>query len=855
MSQLFDTSPPPGTPGSPGTPEHFAQVALERGIDAMAEGLTYAVPPQLADLAVGDRVVVPLGRGDKPASGYVVELLSRAAVPPQRLGRIKAIAARDPRSIALTPDLIQLARWMAGYYCCPLGMVLATMLPAPVRHGTGSVTRIVVALPSPPPPLPLGEGRGEGRSAAPPQPLDPGKPRRLTPMQQAVLDAAGRLRGEGQPWVLMKDLADHAGARSIAPVKQLVARGLLTSAKQSGIQPPVAIAQDPAGGPNAAPAVTLNSAQQQAVERLAASIGAGFSVHLLHGVTGSGKTEVYLRMIEHALGGVAGGGAIVLVPEIALTSQTVSRFVARFAHLGVAVLHSGLTAAQRHEQWQMVRAGKARVVVGARSAVFAPIPFAPAEQSGGMAVGVIIVDEEHESSYKQDQLPRYHARDAAIKRGQILGIPVVLGSATPSLESYYNATHVDAPPAPSDPGVSRTQPRACADSARPEAGPRASAIATRYHLLRLPERVANLKLPKVEIVDLREERRKRYQTTGSAGVHLLSLRLETALRQTLEAHGQVILLLNRRGYANFIACPDHRCGWMKTCDYCDATMVYHRMEHLRTGGMVQCHHCNAEQLLPALCPICHRKVTVFGLGTQRVEEELARKFPAAKLARMDADSMRTARDYQETLARFRAGDVDVLLGTQMIAKGLDFPNVRLVGVISADTALNLPDFRAAERTFQLIAQVAGRTGRGEHPGLVIVQSFSPQDSAIVLASKHDYETFAHNEIKLRQAVGLPPVTRMARIVIRDRDPVACHKRARELADHLTQFDAQLQTQVRLRGPAPCPVARIAGYHRHQIELIAPHAAAMQKLLTALRNSRLLHSDAHTAVDVDPVMLM
>ncbi|MFW6033346.1 MAG: replication restart helicase PriA, partial [Phycisphaeraceae bacterium] len=502
-----------------------------------------------------------------------------------------------------------------------------------------------------------------------------------------------------------------------------------------------------------------------------------------------------------------------------LTPQTVARFLARFG--SVAVLHSGLTAAQRHAQWRRIREGKARIVIGARSAIFAPV----------QKLGLIIVDEEHESSYKQDQLPRYHARDVAIRRAQMRGVPVVLGSATPSLESYRNAVR-----------------------AKEEAASGAQASQSVFHLVRMPERVPGMKLPDVEIVDLQEERRQR------RGIHLLSQRMEAELKRIVcgpsgDGAAQALLLLNRRGYANYIACPDHRCGWMMRCEYCDVTMVYHKDGRLPTGGLVRCHHCQAEQLLPSVCEVCGKKVTVFGLGTQRVAEELERKFPGIKAIRMDADTMRSARDYRETLDRFRRGEAHVLLGTQMIAKGLDFPSVRLVGVISGDTALHLPDFRAAERTFQLISQVAGRAGRSSEVGRVIVQSFSPEDPAIVLASKHDYEGFAARELAFRQEVGLPPATRMVRIVIRDPDPYGCIQRARELAEHLTRFDQQLGTQIRITGPMPCPIARIAGFHRQEIKLVAPSAGPLQRLLTAARNIRLLTSDARTAVDVDPVSLL
>ncbi len=770
----------------------YAQVALEQGIDVSPTGLTYAVPRALAGLRVGDRVTVPLGRHNKPAHGYVIERNDTTDVDP---AKVKPISRQDPGGVSLPEDLIELARWVAAYYCCPLGMVFGAVLPAAVKRGTGSALRTMV------------------------RPASPGQDLKLTKLQQAVLDAALK---HPQP-IEIKELADRAGAKSTSPVKQLVDKEVLTAERVETVVSDLDLRAQRVDEP-AAP-VTLNGSQQRALDHLTRHVDR-FGVHLLHGVTGSGKTEVYLRLIESLMADgrwqMADGSetsaichhpsAIVLVPEIALTPQTVARFVHRFPD--VAVLHSGLTAAQRHAQWRRIRDGRAHVVVGARSAVFAPV----------QRLRLIIVDEEHDSSYKQDQLPRYHARDVAIKRAQQHGVPVVLGSATPSLESYHNArTHSSSP-----------------------------AKTRQWHLVTLPERVPGMKLPRVEIVNLIDDRRQR------RGIHLVSMRLEHELKAALDAGGQAMLLLNRRGYANYIACPDHRCGWMKTCEHCDVTMVYHKDQRLPTGGVVRCHHCGAEQLLDANCPVCGKKVSVFGLGTQKVEEEVQRKLPDARVARMDSDTMRTASHYQDTLDAFRAGRVDVLLGTQMIAKGLDFPNVRLVGVISGDTSLHIPDFRAAERTFQLIAQVAGRAGRSDRAGKVLVQSFNPGDPTLHLAAGHDYAAFAQSELATREAVGLPPVTRMARIVVRDRDHVACAERAKTLFHHLDAFNRQLGTDVRLRGPAPCPIARVADFHRQQIELIAdpPNpAATLQKLMTALRNTKLLISDMHTAVDVDPVSLL
>jgi len=409
--------------------------------------------------------------------------------------------------------------------------------------------------------------------------------------------------------------------------------------------------------------------------------------------------------------------AIMLVPEIALTPQTAGRVQSRLGAQNVAVLHSGLTASARHKQWASVASGEARVVVGARSAIFAPMAD----------LGLIVVDEEHDSSYKQDQLPRYHARDAAIKRAQIEDIPVILGSATPSLESWHNA----------------------------QGG--------RFSLWEMPERVGGGRLPSVEIVDLGRERRARQQLEGRRPHVLESIgpTLEEAIGETIRDDGQVILLLNRRGYAGYIACPDAGCGYRLECDQCDATMVVHRSGSRR--GYVRCHHCLCEQLRPETCPVCSKRLIDLSVGTQRVEEELESRFGATlglrlgeTMLRVDSDSMRSAKDYFDTLERFSTGQVRLLLGTQMIAKGLDYPNVRLVGVINADTGLHMPDFRAAERTFQLVSQVSGRAGRGSEPGRVVVQTFAPDEPALTLAARHDFPGFAGSELRQRASANLPP---------------------------------------------------------------------------------------------------
>ena len=785
----------------------YVTVALERSIDAAGGGFSYAVPAGLKGLAVGQRVTVPLGRGNKPSAGWVVET---SDTPDPAVKRYKAVLALADDGPPLPGELVTLARWIAGYYCCPLGMVFGTMMPAAVKRSTGRRMRERV------------------RAAAD---VD-ASVLKLSPLQHALHAAATADGG----WLDPRELADRANAKTQGPVKQLVAKGLLETRRVAVVESDLDLrAQKEAAHADTPP--ELMDSQRAAVDAVTARLHAGFGAHLLHGITGSGKTEVYLRVIASLLadggcgmadgrgsdsaGGVAPSairhppspipdppsaiappGVIVLVPEIALTPQTVGRFIARFGET-VAVLHSGLTASQRNAQWGRIRSGGARIVVGARSAVFAPLP----------RVGLIIVDEEHEGSYKQDQLPRYHARDVAVRRAHLAGCPVLLGSATPSLESFAHAK------------------------------------AGRYALHRLPDRVPGARLPEVEIVDLQLERKER------KGIHLLSRRLEALITNNHAAGGQAVLLLNRRGYANYIACPDHRCGWMMRCHHCDVTMVYHREKKLPSGGVVRCHHCQAEQMLERVCPESGHTTTVFGLGTQRVEEEIARKFPGLSLARMDADTMRSAADYRRVLDAFGAGETDLLLGTQMIAKGLDVENVRLVGVVSADTALNLPDFRASERTFQLIAQVAGRAGRGRHRGRVVVQTFSPGDPAIGRAAAHDFEGFAADELEGREAVGLPPAGRMARIVLRDLDRVALQSRASDLARGLRAAVEETGVEVRVRGPAACAISRIADHHRMQIELMADAAAPIQRVLTALRNDGRLISDTHTAVDVDPVSLL
>ena len=770
----------------------FARVAVARGIDRL-EGdgaLTYScVEPAPV---VGELVEVPLGR--KKAMGIVIQVGGVELLGDVEAWRVRPLGRRT--GAALPAELVELARWMAGYYVCPLGMVLATMLPAAVKHGTGArrvemVRRVASS---------------EAWTGGTPVPPAAGE-LKLSPAAKRAWAAIAAM-GEADFPMSLRELGLRAGVKSAGPILALVKLGLLSITTESTVR-----AGDVLGLAAAGAALdgelSPTAAQRAAIEGIWGA-RENFGVHLLHGVTGSGKTEVYLQLIARVL--AAGRTALVLVPEIALTPQTSLRFTRRFGRERVAVLHSGLSASQRHKEWARAAGGGASVVVGARSAVFAPL----------RDLGLIVVDEEHDGSYKQDRLPRYNARDVAIKRGQQAGCPVILGSATPSLESWANA------------------------------GP-----ARRYTLWSLAARAGGASMPRVRIVNLVEERHLRREAGRDDGrFHLLGPTLEAALERTLGEGGQAILLLNRRGLASQVWCRRSHCGFVLRCDQCDANLITHKIPQTDRLLVMRCHHCLSEQRVPRLCPTCGDKLSHFGGGTQRAEEELGRKFAGmglvdgGTLRRIDADTMRSGRDYFGVLEAFSRGEVRVLLGTQMIAKGLDFPNVRLVGVIDADTALNLPDFRSSERTFQLVSQVAGRAGRGAHAGEVVIQTLSPEAPAIRFAAAHDYAAFANEELAGRVQFGLPPATRMARVVCRDERSDKASAAAEELARAIQQAGG-----VRVRGPVPCAVSRIAGQFRFAVDVLGDRAGDVQAALGAVRRAGLLTSDAKTAVDVDPVSLM
>jgi primosomal protein N' (replication factor Y) len=811
---LFPHLEEPAKPVAPAMPRPagpFAAVAMEQGIDRL---LDYAIPSRFAgSLLVGQRVRVPLGRGNRGAYGYVVSIRATSDYP-----KIKNILAIEDDRVLVPPVLMELSRWMSRYYATPLGVVLDSVIPSAVKKRIGMGYNNIVRL------------------AQEPARIQEILEKIKAPKRRAIL--ARLLLVEKARGIDLIRLAGESGATP-ATVRKLVGLGYITI--RSEVDLPGLTDQMPQGAADEKP-IELNEDQRRVFDSLSSRAEKGFSVNLLHGVTGSGKTEVYLQCIADVI--ARGRRALVLVPEIALTPQTVRRFMSRFKN--VALLHSGLGASQRHRFWQQISQGKADVVVGARSAVFAPLP----------GLGIIVVDEEHDASYKQDQAPRYNGRDVAIKRAQIEDIPIILGSATPSLEMYWR-TNDKIEASTSKPHLAVGRSPTGSDDNQFSKSSQATSAPSRYHYLPLPRRVRGLAMPAVELVDMRNETRKR------RGVHLMSQRLEHLLRTTLEAGHQAIILLNRRGYSNFVYCPS--CSNVIQCKYCDKTMTYHRMAGMNVDsaasakgvhtGQLHCHYCLAVNPLPENCPVCQKKLSLFGLGTQRVEEEIRHKFPDLKFARVDSDSMRNSRDYETTLSRFAGGEIQVMLGTQMIAKGLDYPNVTLVGVISGDTALALPDFRAAERTFQLITQVAGRAGRGDAAGRVVVQTFMPDDPTIRAALKQDFEGFAKDELKLRKEVGLPPFARMARMVIRHQDQPQLHKLSQALAEQLTTAIMESKAAVRLRGPMPCAITRIAGYYRNQIVLSSPSAEAIQTVLSLVRAKGAFAKADAVAVDVDPVSLL
>ncbi len=749
MAQLFEQ--PAGE--SAESPDPGDGTVVRVAVNAVVWGqYDYLWPADRGEVRSRVRVRVPFGRGDRRTTGFVLGPREgpRPSVP------LKTIAEVLDDEPPLHEGLWQLGRWISSYYLAPLGAVLAAMVPSAV--GQFSPKRETVAYLSA-------------------EPED--WPATLGARQRSVLDELLEARAQGVEPLPLQSLRRHSGA-SRDTIRRLVSRGLIRTEHRR-------VRLDSPAGSDVLDDLTLNDDQQRALDGVVRGLGRGYSATLLHGVTGSGKTEVYIRAIRQAI--ADGGQALLLVPEIALAAQTLHRLLARLPR--VAVLHSSLTAAQRAHSWQQIRDGHASVVVGPRSAVFAPTP----------SLKLIVVDEEHESSYKQDTTPRYHGRDVAVKRASLENVPILLGSATPSLESMHNA----------------------------QSG--------RYQLLRLPHRIRGLPMPSLEIVPLRKELSPRR-------IELIGRTLTTAIAGRLDRNEQTILLLNRRGYASYVFCPS--CQWMMGCEHCTRPMVYHQATQTSV-----CHYCGHTAGLVEACPACRGKVILFGIGIQRVETELGRKFPDARVARMDSDTMTSPAQFRKVFDAFAAGEVDILLGTQMVAKGLDFPKVSLVGVVSADTSLAVPDFRASERTFQLIVQVAGRAGRSQLPGQVVVQTLHPEEPAVQLAAGHDYEGFVACELPLRQEVGLPPYRRLVRILVRHGRGEQADADARQVMNLLGD---RLEGQgIEAMGPQPAGIVKLRDQFRFHVILSADRPGKIQQVVWPVLGP-LNRLKSEVIFDVDPTTL-
>ena len=730
--------------------------------------LHYRVPEKLAAaVAIGSLVRVPVGSTLK--LGIVGELGAPADFPIERLKAIVQVVHPFP---ALTADLLGLARWMARYYACGLDGIIETMIPVAVRRGAGLKQEKLLAVAQR---LPADEVAALEKRA---------------PVQARVYRfLEQQLRPQAKALVL-----ERLGATA-AVVAALVKRGAIREETRRIER--VAYADDHAAGELvAAQPHVLNAEQQAASDALAGSLAEGkFGVTLLLGVTGSGKTEVYLRAIATAL--AAGGGVAFLVPEVALTPQTVARLRSRLAAIAhgerVVVWHSHLSEGERLDGWLALATGEARVVVGARSAVFAPV----------RNLKLIVVDEEHEPAYKQDETPRYHGRDVAVMRAKLAEAVCLLGSATPSLESFTNV----------------------------EAG--------KYRLLQLTQRVDARKLPFIDVVDMRIEAMK--QRT----LPVLSGRLVRAMQDRFERREQTILFINRRGYSSSMLCT--KCGHVEECAHCSITMTYHRSDE-----MLRCHLCGAERHAPARCPKCASpEIRWRGLGTQRVEETVRRVLPRARIERMDTDTMARKNRFREVLAQFRAGRIDVLVGTQMIGKGLDFPNVTLVGLIDADISMHVPDFRANERTFQLLVQVAGRAGRGDRAGEVVVQTFTPQAEAIQFSRHADFGGFAASELKIRRDFRYPPYRHLIHHLFRGPNP----DKLRFFTEQWARLvEKELGEKVELRGPAASPIEKIKDEYRWQLWYFTASATKVVPVLATLRQNFAWPDDITQVLDVDPVNL-
>lgn len=739
---------------------NIARVLLNLSLN---RSFDYRIPEHLrGQVRAGMRVNVPFGRGDGERQAYVVAVGS--ASDRDDLKEVLSICTEHP---ALTESLLKIGEWMADYYCCARELAVRTLLPGAVRSGKIKAKTKAYYF--------------------------------LNDMQKAADYINKNTRAKGKcailkalmlhPGIEAETLAAESGA-SKAVLNELVKLELVSIEDR-------AVERNPFAGTELLRTKPLTPTGEQAealnliYKRMEHPDSADPHVILLHGVTGSGKTEVYLQAIARAVEN--GKEAIVLVPEISLTPQTVERFRARFGDM-VSVLHSGLTDGERYDEWMKVHRGKVRIAVGARSALFAPF----------RNLALIIVDEEHDSSYKQSEAPRYNARDVAVMRGKLENALVILGSATPSMESYYNAK------------------------------------TGKYTLCKLTRRSdPSILMPEVKIIDMRLE------GTEEGKLPFLSKFLVQAVRERIARGEQSIIFLNRRGYARQMACD--LCGYVAMCPDCSVAYTYHRKTQMLT-----CHLCASSVEAPSVCPNCGSEhIRYSGAGTERIENISLEVFKNARIARMDSDSMTRPSLYAKVLSQFRRGELDILIGTQMIAKGLHFPNVTLVGIVNADMGLFMPDFRAAERSFQLLTQVAGRAGRGEVKGEVLVQTCSPFNPPIMFAAEHDYEGFYQEEIAVREELKYPPFGHMMIVHFRGEDPAEIMAAATALMEKIQPC---IDPETIVSEPAPAPIERVKGKYRYMATFRYGRLAPLRRVLR-----REIYSVRHPAVeiyvDVDAISML
>ncbi|WP_108305744.1 primosomal protein N' [Metalysinibacillus jejuensis] len=791
----------------------FAKVIVDVPTYHVDRAFDYVVPAHLQTLIeVGSRVKVPFGR--RPVLGFVIALTTDSDVPANKLKSIATLMDLEP---VLTPELLALAQWLKQQTICFQIDALQAMLPSALRAKYEKAVDVLVApasLPSDLQPfvrnndkmhyqelekanmLPLVKKevqRGHLRITT--KVKQRGNVKRIryvkigtaAEIERALTKVSTRAKKQQALLAWCKAHSDELVLprdidASAAVLNQIIAHGAATYVEKE-------VYRDPFTQPikKTAP-LTLTTAQQRAKDALQLDEA---GTYLLHGVTGSGKTEVYLQAIQQVID--AGKQAIMLVPEIALTPQMTERFRGRFGER-VAVMHSGLSSGEKFDEWRKITQQEVQVVVGARSAIFAPFTN----------VGIIILDEEHEATYKQEDAPRYHARDVAIWRSEFHQCPVILGSATPSLESYARAKK----------GV--------------------------YTLLTLEERAMNQPLPSVEVVDMRDELR-------SGNRSMFSVSLLEEMQAALARQEQIVLFLNRRGYSSFVMCRD--CGTVVQCQNCDISLTYHRNQE-----KLRCHYCGYEASVPKTCSTCASdRIRYFGTGTQKVEEAIYQHFPSARVLRMDVDTTRKKGAHEQILGAFGRKEADILLGTQMIAKGLDFPNITVVGVLSADTSLHLPDFRASEKTFQLLTQVSGRAGRHEKLGRVVVQTYTPTHYAITLAQQQAYVPFYEQEMRYRQRAGYPPYFFIALIQVTHTDVLQAGHYAQLAASWLRQ---QLPS-VHIIGPTASAISRLQNRYRYQCLIkykIEPNLIPTLHRLLAMYRADWQKQGVQLTVDLDPSMI-